>query len=77
MAIQLKRSSVAGSVPADLQPGELAVNDAGSTPVIYLTDASGRTFALTGQWTEVTYRILDESGNILTTEAASPLRREE
>lgn len=77
MAIQLKRSSVAGSVPAGLEPGELAINDAGSTPVIYVTAASGRTFALTGQWTEVAYRILDESGNILTTEAASPLRREE
>jgi hypothetical protein len=77
MAIQLKRSSVAGDVPAALAPGELAVNDGGDSPVLYIGTASGRVFALSGQWTEISSRLLDESGNVLTTEDSSRLRPEE
>lgn len=77
MAIQLKRSSVAGDVPASLAPGELAVNDGGDSPVLYIGTAAGRVFTLSGQWTEIgTYRLLDEAGNIISTEASTPLRIE-
>lgn len=76
MAIQLKHSTVAGAAPASLLPGELAINVAGSTPVIYAATASGKVFALAGQWTEIGFRVLDESGNILTTEASEALRIE-
>lgn len=74
---------MAGDAPASLEPGELAVNDGGSAPVLYIGTASGKVFQLSGQWSEVgsqpaaASRLLDESGSIFTTESGSYLVIEE